>query len=36
MSQIAENCHYTFQQYSTPAHNNKSLQAWLKEILTEV
>jgi hypothetical protein len=36
MGQVAENCHYIFQQDSVPAHNNKRTQDWLKESLTEV
>jgi hypothetical protein len=36
MNQIAGNCHYIFQQDSTPTQNNKRSQDWLKEGLTEV
>jgi hypothetical protein len=36
MDQIAGNCHYIFQLDCAPAHNNKRLQVWLKESLTEV
>jgi hypothetical protein len=36
MGQVSENCHYIFQKDSVPAHNNKRMQDWLNESLTEV
>ena len=36
MGQVAESCHYIFQQDRGPAHTNKRTQDWLKESLTEV
>jgi hypothetical protein len=36
MGQVAGNCHHIFQQDRVPAHNNKRMQNWLKESLSEV